>query len=1032
MSIARHHNEWLSLTEVSGPFLSLPVLLKVFPQGLDAHDPDHLRDLRLAHGEWEVNLADRRPDPAIHTAWIRFVLGQTLEIPDDLIAEGQAIAEGLKAVVAEHGETLRPDLVIKSPDDGKARLLVRLYPPSQNLNKPVADRRWKASPATRMTELLHGTDIRLGLVTNGEHWMLVNAPRGDTSGFISWYATLWQEEHITLRAFRSLLCVRRFFGVSDNEMLEAMLAESAENQQEVTDRLGYQVRRAVEVLVQSLDQADRDHGGDLLADVSEVELYNASLTIMMRLVFLFCAEERGLLLLGDPIFDQHYAVSTLRGQLRDTADQHGEEILERRLDAWCRLLATFRAVHGGVQHEAMRLMAYGGHLFDPDRFPFLEGRKQGTCWQETTANPLPVNNRTVLHLLESLQILEIKVPGGGPAEARRLSFRALDIEQIGHVYEGLLDHTAKRATEPTLSLKGAKYEEPEIELSVLEELRAKDEEGLLKFLKDQTKRSVKTLKKALDAQPGLELSRRLRVACGNDEDVYARVAPFSGLIREDTFGHLVVIPEGSVYVTAGTDRRTTGTHYTPRSLTEPIVQYTLEPLVYVGPAEGTPKEQWKLKPAAELLTLKICDMAMGSGAFLVQACRYMSERLVESWEEIEAAADGRVVVTPEGDLSTGSPDEMPIPRDAEERLAIARRIVADRCLYGVDINPMAVEMAKLSLWLITLDKHRPFTFLDHAFKCGDSLVGISNLKQLETFSLDGEADVIPTLLDPIRNKIEIARRLREQLEALPSNTLDDIAAKDRKNNEADEHIARLRYVADMLTCAEFKGGNASEREEARHDALYQSLQHFADDALPELAEAAREATAAVGIAATFHWPLEFPEVIVKDGGVGAFICNPPFLGCKYFKPTFGSSYFPFLSRCCRDKPGRADLCAFFFRRADTLMSQDGVSGLVATNTIAQGDTQALALAPLSTNGGRIYRASTEVKWPGLAAVAVNVIHWSKTHNNNRRYLDGAASTHISGFLTEESLSKPHRLDANAGICFQGSIPNAAGLLLGSV
>ena len=111
--------------------------------------------------------------------------------------------------------------------------------------------------------------------------------------------------------------------------------------------------------------------------------------------------------------------------------------------------------------------------------------------------------------------------------------------------------------------------------------------------------------------------------------------PFSGLVRNDTFDRPVVIRTGSVFVTAGTDRRSSGTHYTPRSLTEPIVQFTLEPLVYVGPAEGKPKEEWTLRPARELLDLKVCDMACGSGAFLVQACRYLSERLVEAWELVE-------------------------------------------------------------------------------------------------------------------------------------------------------------------------------------------------------------------------------------------------------------------------------------------------------------------------------------------------------------------------------------------------------------
>src|SRR5690606_25338635 len=85
--------------------------------------------------------------------------------------------------------------------------------------------------------------------------------------------------------------------------------------------------------------------------------------------------------------------------------------------------------------------------------------------------------------------------------------------------------------------------------------------------------------------------------------------------------------------TAGADRRSTGAHYTQRVLTEPIVQHTLEPLVYKGPAEGWPREQWKLRPAPELIRLKICDMAMGSGAFLVQVCRYLADRILEALEQ---------------------------------------------------------------------------------------------------------------------------------------------------------------------------------------------------------------------------------------------------------------------------------------------------------------------------------------------------------------------------------------------------------------
>ena len=541
MPSSRHHNEWLSLIEVSGPFLSVPVLERVFPQGLDAHDPDHARVLRLAFDEWEDERDSDSPRPAIHREWIRFVLKQTLGLPDEVLAEGQDIPQTLKATIPEHGETLRPDVVVRNPegvpDAGKPRLLVQVYPPEQDLEKPISGRHWKASPATRMMELLHATDMRLGLVTNGEHWMLVDAPKGETTGFASWYATLWLEEPLTLRAFRSLLGVRRFFSAADADTLEPMLKESASNQQEVTDRLGYQVREAVEEIIRALDRIDQDEKRQLLAGVPEPELYEAALTVMMRLVFLFSAEERGLLLLGDPLYDEHYAVSTLVARLQETADQHGEEVLERRHDAWVRLLSTFRAVYGGVQHERMKLLPYAGNLFDPDRFPFLEGRKPGTTWKDTPATPLPIDNRTVLHLLRSLQYLELH------GEARRLSFRALDIEQIGHVYEGLLDHTAKRATEPVLSLTAAKGDEPEVALSELERLQAKGEAELLKFLKEQTGEAKAPWKALATPKEGVE-AKKLRAACGNDDALFNRVRPFSGLVRNDTFDRPVVIRKG--------------------------------------------------------------------------------------------------------------------------------------------------------------------------------------------------------------------------------------------------------------------------------------------------------------------------------------------------------------------------------------------------------------------------------------------------------------------------------------------------------
>src|SRR3954468_9933846 len=137
MSITRHHNDWLRLVPNSGPFLSLPVLAQAFPQGLDAHDADHARRLRLAFDEW-----DDRPDLGLHRAWVQFVLGETLGHAE-LLAEGQEIPQSLKSDVAEYGEMLRPDWIVNDPATKKARLLVQAFPRSQALTKPVASSRWK-------------------------------------------------------------------------------------------------------------------------------------------------------------------------------------------------------------------------------------------------------------------------------------------------------------------------------------------------------------------------------------------------------------------------------------------------------------------------------------------------------------------------------------------------------------------------------------------------------------------------------------------------------------------------------------------------------------------------------------------------------------------------------------------------------------------------------------------------------------------------------------------------------------------------
>lgn len=1034
MSVARHHAEWLSLVEISGPFLSLPVLLRVFPQQLESLDAGVSRDTRLAFAEWE----DAEGDRAVHHAWLQFVLKRILSLPEEVLLTDQAIPPGMEFTVAEHGETLRPQWVVKRAEDERAALLVVFYPAAQDLDRSVNSARWQASPATRMLALLQGTGVPLGLVTNGSDWMLVASRPGEPATYVTWDAALWSEEPLTLRAFSSLMGAMRLFGVAERDRLPALLAESAQNQQEVTDQLGLQVRKAVEVLVQAVDRINADRNGLLLTGVGEKELYQAALTVMMRLVFVLSAEERGLLLLGDPLWNRHYAVSTLRDQLREVPD---ENLLAYRHDAWSRLLSTFRAIHAGVEHDQMRLPAYGGALFDPDRFPFLEGRQSGTHWQEVPAQPLPVSNRTVLHLLEALQFLQMRIPGGG-VEPRRLSFRALDIEQIGHVYEGLLDHTARRAASTVLGLRGSGGEDVEVELSVLEAKAAESELALVDYLKDRTGRSLAALRSDLRRdEPPNPLA--LQAVCAGHDGLYNRIARFAHLLRDDSSGHPVVIHTGSVYVTKGSDRRSTGTHYTPRTLTEEVVKTTLDPLLYTGVSQGIEPSPATLKTPTEILALKVCDPACGSGAFLVQACRYMAERVVEGWAKAEAESGGSGPLTvPEALPAGASHSQQLLPPEPEERLALARRLVAERCLYGVDFNPMAVEMAKLSLWLVTLHKHRPFTFLDHAIKCGDSLLGLHDPAQLERFHLvpsRAQARVVDYLLTEVQQLLEEARRKREQLERFTALDVRDAELKARLHREAESSLIRVGVIADLIVGAALSTATATAGRSATSlDSLLAELlarvgETFSTDTSQPLAAEQSEsaslwplqqlASRMLGVSQVdsasrrpLHWFIEFPEVFqsADASGFDAIFGNPPFLGGTLIATSLGSSYSHLLITAFEPWHGKADLVAAFFRKAIQIVKPSGLFGFVSTSSLLRGETCDVSLLHLREAGWEIYSATSPKIWPGTAATEYVKVFISR-HAQLPRTLDGRRVDHISHRLEEAAeaeIKEPFELPEN--------------------
>lgn len=1019
MSTNGMHHDWLSLIEISGPFLAVPVLKETFPQGLEGLDGLRRKRLRQAYEEWREALETDDPQlPELHAAWLDEVLSRGLELDEDgranVLKRADWCASNLHVSLPEHSVTLSPDLaVVDEQRANKPLMLIHTYAQDADLDATRKVDGWAATPAERIVQLCRATGCRLGLVTNGERWMLIDAPVGAVTTFASWYARIWVQEPITLQAFVHLLGIRRFF-VDEAEQLPSLFDLSLKYQDEVTEALGEQVRRAVEVLIQALDRADQDRDRELLRDVKEPELYEAALTLMMRLVFLLAAEERGLLLLGDERYEANYAISTLRMQLRTES----EEILERRWDAWSRLLATFRAVFGGIEHENLRLPALGGSLFDPDRFPFLEGRAKDSSWRTEPARPLPIDNRTVLLLLEAIQQFQ----------GRTLSYRALDVEQVGYVYEGLLERTVKRTAEVTLELNGTKNAKaPWIKLADLESAGLEGAAQLAELLQDRSGSSLSRIRNDLAKPVEVALADRLLTASHGDTALRDRVKPFAHLVRTDPWGYPLVYPRGAFIVTTGSERRESGTHYTPKSLTEAIVTETLTPIAYVGPAEGTPREHWLLKSPAELLDLKICDPAMGSGAFLVQACRWLAERLVEAWSQAEATGK---TVSIDGEVTNVADAKEPLPRDTETRTVIARRLIAERCLYGVDLNSLAVELAKLSIWLVTLAKGRPFGFLDHNLRCGDSLLGIHRLDQLTELSMTPTGKGQQRLFGQnIEGAVHDAIKLRQRLRSTPIRDIRDVEAMARLDADAHQKLEVPERIADAFIGEVFTSGGSGTALQSTLDSLAVLAGQAIDGNLDALAFISRTSAAALstdlpadkGARRPFHWPLEFPEVFAREArGFNAMVGNPPFSGGRWVGRRFGLAYQEYLRFVRNGVVGSPDLCVYFYLRAFSLLGSKGYFGLLATKSITETGSRLVCLDQIIGKGGVVYRASSRLTWPGNAAVVISITWVSRDGWQGQKFLDDRVVSAINGALEEDyQIKRPLKLTALKGKFSQG-------------
>ncbi|MGH8542079.1 MAG: Eco57I restriction-modification methylase domain-containing protein [Gammaproteobacteria bacterium] len=966
------HNEWLGFVQPTGLVVSAPALVHAGAI-LDRRDIEGQQLLQTCVEQREFD-PDEGPVPYLpdFQAFAESVLGWSFSPKFYAGTAEAAITPELEVPLPDYGETLRPDFAVRDMEaqNGVApwQLLVRVLEPDREIDRVIrGNGQFEASPHGRMERLLRQTGVQAGLLFNGRVIRLLSAPRGESSGWLDFQVAdmIQTAGRPICTALRLLLRQERLLSLPRHQRLTALLEDSRRYQNEVSERLAQQVLHSLYEFLRGFQAAHDASGGTLLAQPLREhpnEIYHGLLTVILRLVFLLYAEEREMLP-EDEVYLKNYSLAGLYERLREDAALY-PDTMDQRYGAWAHLLVVFRMIHDGAISSAMRLPRRHGVLFDPNRFPFLEGRSDGGARQihERIVPPL-VSDGTIYRALEKLLILD----------GERISYRALDVEQIGSVYETMMGFRLETGTGHSLAIKPQKRGGAPATVD-LEALLEESPEKRAKWIHDHADRKLTdTVKSPL-------------VEAGTVEDLHAALLPVIDLAASPD-----LMPKGAMVLQPSEERRRSGSHYTPRMLTEPIVRTTLEPiLAKLRDEVGRPPRP------DQILDLKVCDPAIGSGAFLVETCRQLGDALIEAWH---------------------AHDEVPsVPAD-EDEVVFARRLIAQRCLYGVDRNPVAVDLAKMSLWLVTLAKDHPLTFLDHALRHGDSLVGLSR-RQIEAFHWDPEAPRFEAGLETMKVQDHLAKvsqlrkRIREADETVQDWELRDLW------DEVQSELSKVRLFGDLVLAAFFEGRKPKEQE-AKRSEYANTVASAEASVYREMLEQWRHAEPPL---APFHWDIEFTEVFeCPNPGFDAIIGNPPFMGGSKISSTLGQAYLDWVLRLHEGAHGNGDIVAHFFRRTFTLLRAGGALGLIATNTIAQGDTRTTGLRWICQHGGEIFAVRRRVKWPGMAAVVVSVIHVMKGTYEGVRRLDGREVPKLTAFLFHRGGHEdPSRLAENAGKSFLGS------------
>lgn len=811
-----------------------------------------------------------------------------------------------------------------------------------DLDKKPEGNRMRMSPHALLQDYLNLTEHTYGLVSNGRVLRLLrDSGRISKLSYVEFDLERIFEENIFADfalLFRLLHASRmpKSQEEANSSFVEQYHQLSIEEGGRIREALSNAVEKSIKDFANGLlKQNENTELRDALTEglLSAEEYYQNLLRLVYRLLFIMVVEERKLVFpeKASPqqkrfadIYYQHYSLQRLRHLVAKKQLVQGN-----KFDLWMLLLQVFAIYEDNDKAKHFGLQALGSDLFSPSAIKWL--------------HKTHLSNKEFLHCFGSLCFFTDKQTG----MQHRVNYAALNVEEFGSVYEGLLEYA------------------PHVENYIF------------------------SFKK-------------------------------------------------------GTERGKSGSHYTPDELVQPLIKYSLDYLLadrkkIIEDAIKTKKligntykaEREKLVQE-HIYTLTVCDVACGSGHILISAARRIAEvaaGIIEEEEQANPAAYRR-----------------------------AKREAIKQCIYGVDKNPMAVELCKVALWLEAHIPGEPLHFLDHHVKCGDAIVGLAHQEELENGianeafkTLPGDDKEIASLFakqnklernakDQINLdlKVEIQQEFNEayaeyeSFNKLPETTVEEIRLKEKGYKKFERKINQMRIpqLADAQVAQFFIPKTQVNKPNLITDAEYRGELKRNASAMAGIQNIKFAYASAIAAEKKFfHWFIQFPEVF-KNGGFDCILGNPPYLGGTKISTFNGDSYFNFCKTHYIPASGRCDLVGYFVRRIFELQRLNGFHSIITTNTIAEGDTREGGFDIILKNKGRIVYAEKGVVWPGKANVIVTLYSlfnglWSKDLLLSKRKVSC-----ITAYLTEDSfVTTPFQLKENEKKAYMGSSVTGDGFLI---